>query len=459
MPKDEAATQRLQDIWTENGLLREAPNLHHRVSEYGDAFALVWEPPADVDGEESGDVPVINYISPLRMRVVYDVDNPRRKKYAVHSWAAKNALGAEVWRANLYYADRVEKWRTEGGKPEEAASWVPALDDAEDPDSWTLDNPYGEVPVFHWRNGTPFGLPEHFDGYGAQDAVNKLVISDMATVDYHIFPQRYALIEDDESDDDFDVDDDPDFDGDDSTETPSPGRRGLDSGPGTMQWLKGVKSVGTFEPPASDAFTSRLKTYLGLMSQTTSTPMHMLDESGDEPSGESRRRKEAPLTKKVKDRQQAYAETWAEMLSFALKVDGRRDAAVDVRYAPAEVVSDAEGWTTVKANWRRAFPYGRRSPRPATPRSRSTSGSPRARRIRFGWPTSSPSPTSCRARRCRGDGHSHRRGGACPVAGGHLPRGCAGSASDTGQRSAGRASHRGGVAHARLSRRHRGAGH
>lgn len=346
---DAPAEALLARIVDENKLTFEASPIHHRACEFGDAYVMVWE------GSDEGDLPVINYHSPMSMRLIYDPDNPRRKKYAVHAWQEKTPLGdAEVWRVNLLYRDRIERWRTKPGmKPDEPASWEEALADPEDEESWVIENPHDEVPVFHFRNATPYGSPRHFDGYGTQDAVNKLVISHMSTIDFHIAPQRYALTDPAEADDEFDLDDDTEFDTDAGDEREAgdrtAGKAGLPSGPGEVWWLKNVKSVGQFDPASSEAFTGPLGMYLRLMAQTTKTPLHIVDESGDEPSGESRRRKEAPLTSMVRDYSKMFAATWGELLSFALKVGGMGDRVVDVTFAPAEVVSDSEGWATIKS--------------------------------------------------------------------------------------------------------------
>jgi hypothetical protein len=342
------AQARLDRIIEANGLDSEVPKWLHRAAEYGDAFVIVWE------GEEDNDEPVVNYVDPSRLRIVYDTDNPRVKKYAVHSWKVKNPLGdaAERWRVNLLYSDRIERWETKPGtKPEDPAAWVESLAEDDDPDSWVEENPYGEVPVFHLRNDTPYGYPEHLNGYGAQDAVNKIVIAHMTTVDFHLAPQRYALVEndDDEDADEFDIGDE--FDETDEAESVEEreARKGIRSGAGELWWLKGVKSVGQFDPANSETFTKPATFYLGLMAQMTTTPFHILDESGDEPSGESRRRKEGPLVKKVRDRMKMYAPEMGRLLAFALRVAGLDGRTVEVKFAPPEVVSDAEGWATIKA--------------------------------------------------------------------------------------------------------------
>jgi hypothetical protein len=344
---DKPASALLADIVKANALNFEASNVHHRACEFGDAFVMVWDNP-----DEDDDTPVVNYHSPLGMRIVYDPDNPRRKKYAVQAWQEKSALGATAWRVNLLYPDRIERWRTKAGsKPEEAGSWEEAPTDPEDEESWQTENPYGEVPVFHFRNLTPYGTPRHLDGYGAQDAVNKLVISHMSTIDFHVFPQRYALTEPGAADDEFDLDDDDDgFEDDDPAQDAGDDRKhGIKSGPAEVWWLKNVKSVGQFDPASSEAFTGPLGMYLRLMAQTTKTPLHMIDDSGDEPSGESRRRKDAPLTSAVRDYSKMFATVWEDIAAFALKVAGMDDRNVKATFAPAEVVTDAEGWATIKA--------------------------------------------------------------------------------------------------------------
>jgi hypothetical protein len=353
VPGDDVATKQLADIMADNSIEFESGNVHHRACEFGDAYVMVW------DGVEEGDGPVVNYHSPLGMRVMYDPDNPRRKLYAAHTWKVKSPLGeaADHWRVNLLYPDRVERWRsTLGGKPEEVAGWEPAPA-TEDPDSWTEPNPYGEVPVFHFRNGTPYGVPVHYDGYGAQDAITKIVVSHMSTLDYHIAPQRYALVTEGEVDDELDLDDDPEFDDVAASEREdAASRAGLKSGPAEVWWLRNVAEVGQFEPAKAETFTAPAKFYVAMMAQTTKTPLDMLDQSGDEPSGESRRRKDAPLRDKVRTLAKMYAATWVEVFAFALKVAGFDGRTVKVSFAPFEVVSDTEGWATIKSKIENGVP-------------------------------------------------------------------------------------------------------
>ncbi len=358
VPNDDASTQRLGEIWDANAMLFEAPNIMRRACEFGDAFVLVWE------GAEEGDLPVINYLAPGCARMVYDRDNPRKKRYFAHRWTEKDEGGKTWERLNLWYADRLEKWQTKPGTlPEEPASWVPLTDEEGD---YVFAHEYEQVPAFHFRTGTPYGKPLHYDGYATQDAFNKLFASQMATVDFQVAPQRYGLKElGAEADDDFDLDEDDAFPEDSPVGVTAQQRdqsghdAALRSGPGEFWDLKGYKGVGEFSAADPDAFLKPMGFYMRIMATLTTTPFEAFDESADEPSGESRRRKEAPFTKKVRDLQQMFASEWAALFSFALKVAGVKDAKVDVRFAPAEVVSDAQGWATVKTKLEAGVPVRR----------------------------------------------------------------------------------------------------
>lgn len=345
----------LTSVWDANAMLFEAPNIMRRACEYGDAFVLVWEATAD------GGLPVINYHSPSSMRVIYDRENPRLKRFAVQWWCLKDITGMERHRVNLWYADRVEKWVTKvAANPEKPESWEPYLEDGQVEGDHVVSHDYGEVPVFHFRTTTAaagYGTPLHYHGYGVQDAYNKIVATHMSSIDYHAAPQRYALTDDGATDGDDDFDDDEDWNN--LADEPGPitsqmaeqrhGGSGLRSGAGEVWWLKGVKSVGQFDPAAAAVFIEPLNFYAKVMAQVTTTPFEMFDESAVAISGESRRRKEGPFTKKVRDLQMLFASEWANLLAFALKVAGAPGRKVDVRFAPAEVVGDAEGWSTIKS--------------------------------------------------------------------------------------------------------------
>lgn len=370
VPDDEEADQILNKIWDRNLMQLESSNIHRRAGEFGDAYVIVW-PSAETEGdpdtpEEMGDEDALDfqmvdifYNSAKTTRLVYDSENPLRKKYAIKKWTMPAQLGIKSkppTRVNLYYPDRIEKYvSTPNSKGNQRRDWIRFQDDGDE--GWPTANPFGEIPVFHFRTGTPYGDPEHRAGYGPQDCINKLIITHCATIDYHGFPQRYFLADPSRGSDelaDFDTSDDINrFEdtGHDST---------LRSGPGEVWWLNGVRQAGQFNPPDPQVFLAPLDTYIRMMAQVTSTPLHYFDPqtySRLPPSGESIRAAEVPLLKKIRRRQITYGRAWEEVMAFALKVatwddeegTGRiTQPATVIRWTPGATIDDLTGWQMMK---------------------------------------------------------------------------------------------------------------
>ena len=63
------------------------------------------------------------------------------------------------------------------------------------------------------------------------------------------------------------------------------------------------------------------------MASVTGTPLHyFLQNSRGFASGESLKQNETRFLAKVRDRQTAFGQTWAELMSFALRLSGHLDA-------------------------------------------------------------------------------------------------------------------------------------
>jgi hypothetical protein len=345
VPDNVDATSMIERIWDENGLLLEAPNVHQKACMFGDCYVVVW----DADEGETVD---IMYNSPLTMRIVYDQENPHVKKFAIKEWVVESTdeTVKDYRRANLYYADRIERYMTgPDAKGDKESDWLPFDDTDEDTefadeDGSEIPNPYGVIPVFHFRNGAPYGTPEHEAAYGPQDAINKLVVTQMATIDYQGFPQRYALAEPQIASDDAADFGDDDTEADEGTGTQST----LRSGPGEVWWLNGIKGVGQFTTADPDAFLKPMDRYVRLMASVTETPLHYFDPMGDSPSGEALRAKEAPLIKRIINRRQSFAATWRDVFTFALSVVKIEVEKVDVRWTSPASLDDLDGWRTAE---------------------------------------------------------------------------------------------------------------
>lgn len=321
--------QIIGELWEKNSLALESGDIHRNALIYGDSYAIVWP-----DEEHTQ----IFYNSPKGTVVLYDPENPRRKLAAAKLWAIKEN-GVNYHRLNIYLPDRTEKFIARGEQPpSDPAKW--------DVYSEAVENPWGEVPVFHFRTHRPYGRPEHIGGYGAQDAINKLVVTQMAVVDYQGAPQRYALAGNHQSNEISDFDED-------ATDRENMGA--LQNGPGELWYLKGIDQVGQFDAADPKAFLDPMREYVRAIATATATPLHYFEKAGFVPSGESLRVSESPLNKKIRDRQQSFGATWRDLFRFALRIEGM-DSDVQVKWERHESTDEGTEWELAAKKLRAGLP-------------------------------------------------------------------------------------------------------
>lgn len=299
-------TQRIAEIWDYNNLEFEADEIHIKSMIYGESYALAWP-------DESGEW-VISYQNPENTALVYDIENPRKKAYGVKVWVLDKRT-----RMNIYTADSIIKYETKGELISEGTNWT---------ELERIDNPFGEVPMFHFMTQRPFGRPEHYDAYDAQNAINKLFITNMNTIDYQGAPQRYALANPDGELSDFD---ETDVD------------LNLKNGPGELWYLKGVNAVGEFSVADPDNFWNPIKDIVRAMAALTDTPLHYFERTGNNPTGNGLRAAEAPLLKKIQQREASFGFAWREMFMFILKAENIVDK-ISVYWKTHESLDEPERW-------------------------------------------------------------------------------------------------------------------
>jgi hypothetical protein len=388
---DEEANGALQDVWLDNQMDLEMPDITEKASEYGDCYVIVWptEPDDDHDddyradatdtfeGENAADLADTDddgylnvdmfYNSPMSVRLFYDPEKPRRKAFAIKRWMLSNVKRVRV---DLYYPDRIERYISKPGVLAPKAHELEEFD-GDDQDS-TIDNPFGEIPVFHYRTARPYGRPVHVDFYGAQDAIHKLIISHMSGVDYQSLPQRYAIgAEDADSSEIASLDEDEfaiPLDTGATTHVGGDPQSQLSGEPGALWWLQRVKSVGQFAEADPDTFLKPIELYLRGGAQISETPMYLMDPEGQNPpSGEARRREDGPFTKKIRRLQLSFGATLRQQLEFALRIAGRNPdhpempgkwehVKVDVQWKSPSIVDDVEGWQVVVAKINAGMP-------------------------------------------------------------------------------------------------------
>jgi hypothetical protein len=314
------ANQRIKDVWRMNDLQIDADEIHRRALAYGDCYSIVW---TDINGQIT-----VDYNSPLTTIMIYDDENPRIKKFAAKLWQTEdpNDYTKKIARLNMYYPDRIEKFQMAGEIDNVVSVTGFVLIDV-------VENPWGEVPVFHFRTTKQYGRPEHIEAYGPQDAINKLIVTHMNTVDYQGAPQRYALSGGGNSAEFEDFDENAD-------ETIG----ALKNGPGELWYLRGVTKVGEFSPADHKVFTEPVRDFVRSMASITNTPLHYFEKTGNVPSGEGLRTAEAPLLKKVEDRQITFGSTWTDMFRFILKIDDPAEPDVVVDWKAVESMDSLDAW-------------------------------------------------------------------------------------------------------------------
>ena len=317
----EDAQTYIDQIWEQTDLKLDINEIHRNALVYGDCYAIVWP--------DSNGTLAIDYNSPLTTAVVYDQENPRIKSFAAKMWQITEADGRKTIKLNLYYPDRIEKYAGMGEIENLTAGNGSQFVLIE-----TVNNPWNEVPVFHFRTYKQYGKPEHADAFGPQDAINKLIATHMLTVDYQGAPQRYALSNGGVSAelDDF---------ADDANARENLGA--LKNGPGELWYLQGVTQVGQFQPADPDTFTKPVLEFVNAMAAITSTPTHYFVKGSYIPSGQALRVAEAPLFKKVLNRQLAFGSTWRDLFKFMFRVEGVV-AEVEIKWTNPESIDSLENW-------------------------------------------------------------------------------------------------------------------
>jgi hypothetical protein len=343
----------------------EIPRWIELTCSLGDAYLLVW-PSADSDAVgETGRVFAgvdVFVRSPESMRAIYDQENARKIKYVIDTWDEGYDKDCRL-RVNLYYPDRIERFvSADAIQKESGKAWDDIMferfDDTDtetgDGDGPVITNPWGVLPIFHGRTARPYGRPVHFDAFGPQNAITKIMATHLSGIDWSGWPWRYALSKANTTGVGL-----ADWD-EDTREAPgrpvktAPGvsaRRTdkLNNEPGTMNKLSNVDAVGQLEgaPPAT--FLEPLMSYIRVLGEVTDTPMNVTDPTGQVESGQSRRARIDDLLSAVEDLKVQLTGPLTGACEFALTVLGLAEQDVTVDWAPSAKVDDLEGWQAVSA--------------------------------------------------------------------------------------------------------------
>jgi hypothetical protein len=110
-------------------------------------------------------------------------------------------------------------------------------------------------------------------------------------------------------------------------------------------WVAGDSSArfGDFAAAELDQFLKVKDSFRADIASVSATPLHyFLQEANSFPSGESLRQASARFTAKIRDRQIAFGEVWAELMAFALRVEGHGDSLLVTQWEDPAPLSERE---------------------------------------------------------------------------------------------------------------------
>ncbi len=278
-------------IWNCNRMGTRAGELHKEALKCGDAYMIVWPNSA---GEA-----ILYPNRAASVTVACDEDSPGRVLWAAKVWRTAD----KHTRLNLFYPDRIERYVTQKES-----------DSLPDPSEMIADtvipNPFGVVPVFHFANNADLGFAGRSELEAAipvQDGLNKSVLDMLVAMEYSAFRQRWAA----------GIEVEIDGDG----KEIAPFRSGVDN-----LWISGNQDAkfGDFAAAELEQFLKVKDSFRIDMASVTGTPLHyFLPSTGSFPSGESLKKAETRFLAKVRDRQESFGQVWADVMAFALMIEGK----------------------------------------------------------------------------------------------------------------------------------------
>lgn len=377
--EDQQATALVNLIWDEQKLGQFYPSWQRKSLRDGDGYLMLWlVPDADISKVVRPEELNVTYMDPMRSRLFYDPENPRVKKYfawmlSVPADEGDTPTGDShkrvVWRVNLMYPDRIERYATAPMSPSKeprAEDFAPYGGDPEDDEQpeqgpWTIVNPFETVTVFHLRTDVEYGQPVHCNAYGMQDMIGETIERMMTTMAFQAWPQTYALqeaenmaqqsVREDPLDDEYpDPDDFDDLDrntlpkrSDMSNETGTD----LEATPGGMLVLKGFKTVSQLQAADPSTFLEPWREGAKAVADTTGTPPWAFQAIGGEiPSGIALRIAMQPQTSRRHKCADLFGAELTALLELAAMACGT-ELTVTVQWAPFEPVDEMERWTLV----------------------------------------------------------------------------------------------------------------
>jgi SPP1 Gp6-like portal protein len=281
-----SAQKRWKEIWEASEISLESDDVHEAALVAGEGYFIAWPDEDDLMQGYHND--------PRLVHLFYYKSEPRKKKFAAKWWVDEG----EKLSMTLYYADHLEYYRSRN-----KAKNVQEFTSLEPLKTPTADNPYGQVPVFHYRLGQRKVKSDLKNVVPIQNGINKLLTDMMVAAEYGAFPQRYVI----------------------SNATVNGKLKNapseiwdLPAGDGIGQQTQ----AGQFAATQLDNYLKGIDDLATAISSITRTPKHYFFSIGSNLSGEALIAMEAPLNKKAQDRIDRFIPVWKQVTLFMLTASG-----------------------------------------------------------------------------------------------------------------------------------------
>ena len=300
------------NLWTRETLELLSNEVHVEAIKCGYAYLIVW---VDENNEAKF------YKQDSRQCVVVEDEGTGEPLFAAKMWLTAD----KYTRITLYYADRIEKYRTarktEGiGDTLKDKAFIPFTGEGDA----STPNPYGVIPMFEFET-----QPVLNDAIPIQDALNKTICDELIAQEFAAYPQRWAT-------------------GLQLPENPITGKQEMPFKAGADRlWFSndvGTK-FGEFLAASLEQFIKVEDSRRLEMARVTGTPLHFFSlNTSDAISGEALKTLESRFTKKVKRLTLNFGTVWADAMELALRIEGTAADNITVQWQSPEQRSEKEMW-------------------------------------------------------------------------------------------------------------------
>lgn len=308
---DDAAQGVIDAVWGASGFPLLAQGVHEQALATGVAYVIVW-PNRD-------DVPQVYYQRPGLMAGVPDSEDATRLAQAAKWWMDNEGYA----RLTVYTPEALYRYRTRRrlADGETVRDLSPqSLEAMGEPEP----NPLGVLPVVMFRPRLDGARAEFETAAPVQDMLNKTIADMMVTGEWGAFPQRWIVTQAD------------------LTALKS-NPAGLWQIPAALASESEPTKVGQFEPADLVNYTRVVEHFVNAIAAIARVPSYYLRTSGDVPSGEALRLLDNVLAHRARSRVDAFAVSWREVFSLALRFAGKDvpPHEISVEFAPTEVAFPA----------------------------------------------------------------------------------------------------------------------